>query len=81
MKEKYPTVKTLLEKQVWGSGGAPDSHGTWGLTLYNNKYKNGLQKQGTYVHSTSDLDPATNVSHIRDAAMGSPLQVSNANII
>ena len=49
--------------------------------MYNEKYKNGLQKQGTYVHSTSDLDPATNVADIRDAAMGSPLKVATANII
>ena len=49
--------------------------------MYNEKCKNGLQKQGTYVHSTSDLDPATNVADIRDDAMGFPFQVATAKII
>ena len=49
--------------------------------MYNEKCKNCLQKQGTYVHSTYYLDPATTVADISNAKMGSPLQVATANII
>ena len=66
---------------MWRSDSAPAAHGTWGITMYNEKCKNGLQKQGTYVNSNYDLDPETTVADIRYAAMGSPLQVSTANII
>ena len=33
VRDKFPTVKKWLEKQVWISDGAPAAHGTWGLTL------------------------------------------------
>ena len=59
---------------MWRSDGIPASHPTFSLVVYNEKLRNGLQKQGRYIINSSDIDPNLTVNQIRNAATDDTIQ-------
>ena len=62
-----------LHHQIWRSDGLPAKHPTWSIFMLNHRMKTALQKQGSYVISTDDLDPLVTINEIQQAPQNSNL--------
>jgi hypothetical protein len=81
VREKSVTVKKWLENEIWRSDGVPAGHPTWAIVLNNHKMKMSLQKQGSYVISTADVDPTTTLADVHNATTGDELDRAVSNMM
>lgn len=80
-RDKPIKMTDWYQYMMWRSDGVPASHPTFSLVLYNHKVKCQVQQQGRYVVNTSQMDPTTTVSEIRNAATDDEVRVQTEEIL